>query len=73
MGDKVLIFNSKLKLFPSKLRSRWFGPVTVTSVTPYGVIWVQTENGKEFKVNGQRLKHYLGEQIAKEIMNYIDV
>ena len=38
VGDKVLIFNSKLKLFPSKLRLRWSGPVPVTSVTPYGAI-----------------------------------
>ena len=28
-GDKVLIFNSRLKLFPGKLRSRWSGSVTV--------------------------------------------
>ena len=42
VGDKVLIFNYKLKLFLGKLRSRWFGPVTVTSITPYGVIGVQT-------------------------------
>ena len=73
MGDKVLIFNSRLKLFPSKLRSRWSRPVTVTSVTPYGAIRMETENGQEFKVNGKRLKHYLSEQIAKEIVNYIDV
>ena len=26
IGDKVLLFNSRLKLFPSKLRSRWSGP-----------------------------------------------
>ena len=26
LGDKVLIFNSRLKLFPNKLRSRWSGP-----------------------------------------------
>ena len=73
VDDKVLIFNSGLKLFPSKLRSRWSGPVTVTLVTPYDVTGVKTENGEEFKVNGQRLKHYLGEQIAKETVNYIDV
>ena len=73
VGDKVLIFNSKLKLFPGKLRSRWSGPVIVKSVTPYSAIGVQTENGQDFKVNGQRLKHLLGEQIAKEIVNYIDV
>ena len=42
VGDKVLIFNSKLNLFSGKLRSRWSRPITVTSVTPYGVIGVQT-------------------------------
>ena len=73
VGDKVLIFNSRLKLFPRKLRSRWSEPVTVTLVTSYGAIRVQTENGSKFKVNGQRLKRYLGEQIANEIVNYIDV
>ena len=73
VGDKVLIFNTRLKLFPGKLRSRWSRPFTVTSVTSYGAIGVQTENGQEFKVNGQRLKHYLGEQIANEIVNYINV
>ena len=72
-GDKVLIFNCRLKLFPGKLRSRWSGHVTVTSVTPYGAMGVQEENGQEFKVNGQRLKHYFGEQIAKEKVNYIAV
>ena len=39
-GDKVPIFNSRLKLFLGKLRSRWFEPITVTSVTPYGAIGV---------------------------------
>ena len=73
MGDKVMIFNSRLKLFPGKLRLRWSEPFTFTSVTPYGAIGVQIENGQEFKVNGQRLKRYLGEQIAKGIMNYIVV
>ncbi|XP_074318543.1 uncharacterized protein LOC141655356 [Silene latifolia] len=26
IGDKVLLFNSRYKLFPGKLRSRWYGP-----------------------------------------------
>ena len=25
-GEKVLLFNSRLKLFPGKLKSRWSGP-----------------------------------------------
>ena len=70
-GNKVLIFNSSLKLFPGKLRSRWFEPIIVTLVTPNGAIRVQVENGQEFKVNGQKLKHYFGEQISKETLNYI--
>ena len=65
-GDKVLIFNSRLKLFPRKLRSRWSGPITVTSVTPYGAIGVKSEDEQEFKVNGQRLKHYFDQQIDGE-------
>ncbi|CAM8883859.1 unnamed protein product [Rhodiola kirilowii] len=28
-GEKVLLFNSRLKLLPGKLRSRWSGPFTV--------------------------------------------
>ena len=27
--------------------------------TPFGAITLKTESGSEFKVNGQRLKHYL--------------
>ena len=28
--------------------------------TPFGVVTLKTESGGEFKVNDQRLKHYLG-------------
>ncbi|KAI3716043.1 hypothetical protein L6452_23087 [Arctium lappa] len=56
-GDLVLLFNSRFKLFPGKLRSRWSGPFTVLRVFPYGVVEVKGESGS-FKVNGQRLKHY---------------
>ncbi|XP_048231604.1 uncharacterized protein LOC125370406 [Ricinus communis] len=37
-GDLVLIFNSRLKLFPGKLRSRWSGPFRISKVFPYGSI-----------------------------------
>ena len=59
-GDQVLLFNSRLKLFPGKLRSKWSGPYTVMTSTTFGAVTLKTNVGEEFKVNGQRLKHYLG-------------
>ncbi|KAJ9535626.1 hypothetical protein OSB04_un001232 [Centaurea solstitialis] len=56
-GDLVLLYDSRLKLFPGKLRSRWSGPFTVVRVFPYGAVEVACES-RTFKVNGQRLKHY---------------
>ena len=52
-GDKVLLFNSKLKLFPGKLKSKWSGPYTVVTSTTFGAVTLKTSNGEEFKVNGQ--------------------
>jgi len=37
-GQHVLLFNSRLKLFPSKLKSKWFGPFVIKKVQPYGAI-----------------------------------
>ncbi|XP_075103703.1 uncharacterized protein LOC142178272 [Nicotiana tabacum] len=61
VGDQVLLYNSRLRLFPRKLKSRWTGPYNVTDVTPYGTIEIQQNNGGDkFKVNGHRLKMYFG-------------
>ncbi|GKF93309.1 hypothetical protein Tco_0280028, partial [Tanacetum coccineum] len=38
VGDCVLLFNSRLKIFSSKLKSRWSGPFTVVQVFPYGTV-----------------------------------
>ncbi|GKD43652.1 reverse transcriptase domain-containing protein [Tanacetum coccineum] len=35
VGDQVLLFNSRLKIFSGKLKSRWSGPFTITEVYPY--------------------------------------
>ncbi|CAN6716960.1 unnamed protein product [Malus baccata var. baccata] len=59
-GQKVLLYNSRLRLFPGKLRSKWIGPFEVTQVMPHGAIEIKNLQTEElFKVNGQRLKHYL--------------
>ena len=37
-GQQVLLFNSRLKLFPGKLKSKWSGPLTIKKVQPYGAM-----------------------------------
>ncbi|XP_073138515.1 uncharacterized protein [Henckelia pumila] len=59
VGQKVLLYHSRLRLFPDKLRSRWIGPFVITDVFPHGALEIKSlETTKTFKVNGQRLKHY---------------
>lgn len=65
-NDMVLLFNSRLKIFPGKLRSRWSGPFKIKEVKPYGAIVLWGKNGSEFTVNGQRLKQYLADQTPEE-------
>ncbi|GJX16359.1 reverse transcriptase domain-containing protein [Tanacetum coccineum] len=60
VGDQVLLFNSRLKIFSGKLKSRWSGPFTVTEVYPYGTAKLSHADGSNFKVNCHRLKHYYG-------------
>nr|GEW87693.1 reverse transcriptase domain-containing protein [Tanacetum cinerariifolium] len=60
VGDQVLLFDSRLKIFFRKLKTRWSGPFTVTQVFPYGTIELSQPNGPNFKVNGHRVKHYFG-------------
>ncbi|XP_015963435.1 uncharacterized protein LOC107487328 [Arachis duranensis] len=70
-GQRVLLYNSKLRLFPGKLKSRWSGPFLVTKVSPYGHVEVMDEvSEKTFTVNGQRLKHYLGNMGENPRMKY---
>ncbi|GJV97323.1 reverse transcriptase domain-containing protein [Tanacetum coccineum] len=60
VGDQVLLFNSRLKIFSGKLKSRWSGPFTITEVFPYGTAKLSHPDGLNFKVNCHRLKHYYG-------------
>ena len=56
VGQRVLLFNSRHKLFPLKLKSRWSGPFTVTQVFPHGGAEIMHLEKGTFKVNTQRLK-----------------
>ncbi|GJT46866.1 hypothetical protein Tco_0955581 [Tanacetum coccineum] len=60
VGDRVLLFNSRLKIFSGKLKTRWTGPFTIAQVFPYGTVELSQTDRLNFKVNGHRLKHYFG-------------
>ena len=59
-GQKVLLYNLRLHLFPGKLKSRWTEPFIVKTVFSNDVVDISdTKNENNFKVNGQRLKPFL--------------
>nr|GFB28616.1 reverse transcriptase domain-containing protein [Tanacetum cinerariifolium] len=58
VGDQVLLFNSRLKIFSGKIKSRWSGPFTIAEIYPYGTTKLTHSDGSNFKVNCHRLKHY---------------
>ncbi|GJT15117.1 reverse transcriptase domain-containing protein [Tanacetum coccineum] len=49
-GDKVLLCNSHLRLFPRKLKSRWYGPFSVSKDMKNDAIELYDEDGNEFIV-----------------------
>ncbi|XP_015963997.1 uncharacterized protein LOC107487808 [Arachis duranensis] len=70
-GQKVLLYNSRLKFFPGKLKSRWFGPFTIVKASPYGHVELMNEKTQRtFTVNGHKLKHYLGDSLKEQRVNY---
>nr|GEU41393.1 reverse transcriptase domain-containing protein [Tanacetum cinerariifolium] len=68
VGDQVLLFNSRVKIFSEKLKTRWSGPFTITQVFPYGTVELSQPNGPNFKVNGHHVKHYFGGDIPFNIV-----
>ncbi|GKA52073.1 reverse transcriptase domain-containing protein [Tanacetum coccineum] len=66
VGDKVLLYNSRLRMYPGKLKSKWSGPNIVKTVYPHGAVEITNRDGVSFKVNGQRLKKYYVGDINKE-------
>ncbi|XP_006606694.1 uncharacterized protein [Glycine max] len=68
-GQQVLLFNSRLKLFLGKLKSKWSRPFTIKEVKPYGAVELfdpQSETSdRSWTVNGQRLKLCHGGNIER--------
>ncbi|XP_070055265.1 uncharacterized protein [Nicotiana tomentosiformis] len=63
--DRVLLYNSRLRLFPEKFKFRWTVPYVVKHISPYGATEIQNIDGTQsFKVSGHRLKPYLARGFA---------
>ena len=59
-NQKVLLYDSRLHLFPGKLRSRWTGLFVLERVFPYGAVDIRDpKDGHIFRVNGHQLKPFL--------------
>ncbi|GKA46472.1 reverse transcriptase domain-containing protein [Tanacetum coccineum] len=69
VGDQVLLFNSRLKMFSGKLKSRWPGPFTIAHIFPYGTVELSQNSGLNFKVSGHRIKHYFGGDVPKLVVS----
>ena len=53
VGQKVLLFNSRLCLFLGKVKSRWSEPFIIKEVFPHGAVELMSQDGtNSFKVNG---------------------
>nr|GEY90540.1 reverse transcriptase domain-containing protein [Tanacetum cinerariifolium] len=68
VGDRVLLFNSRLKIFLGKHKTRWSGPFTIAKVFRYGTVELCQANGPNFKVNGHRVKHYFGGDVPQLVL-----
>ena len=72
-GDQVLLYDSKLHLFSGKLKSRWTSPFVVQQAYPNGSVDLLNRNdNRVFKVNGQRVKPYVVQQVIREEILLLD-
>ena len=74
VGEKVLLYRSRLRFFAGKLLSKWEGPYVVAEVYRSGAIKITSLDGdKPQVVNGQRLKHYISGDSYNEDVDIIQV
>ena len=56
VGELVLLIDSRLRLFPGKLKSKWTGPYFIIQLFPHSAVELENKEGMRFNVNGQRIK-----------------
>ncbi|XP_017420254.1 uncharacterized protein LOC108330270 [Vigna angularis] len=66
------------KNYKEKLKSKWSGPFMVKNFLPHGAVELtdpsSTDPQRSWMVNGQRLKHYLGDEVQRlsTVMELVD-
>ncbi|GJR86355.1 reverse transcriptase domain-containing protein [Tanacetum coccineum] len=75
VGDRVLLFNSRLKIFSGKLKTRWTGPFTVAQVFPYGTVELSQTDGPNFKdcsdFEASRARGFVLRSLELQILSFI--
>src|SRR4051794_11853275 len=74
VGEKVLLYKSRLRFFAGKLLSEWEGPYVIVEVYRSGAIKIPLlKDNTTQVVNGQRLKHYIFGDNYNEDIDVIEV
>jgi hypothetical protein len=74
VGEKVLLYRSRLRFFAGKLFSKWEGPFIIEEVYRSGAIKITSLKDNTMQVvNGQRLKHYISRDSYNEDIDIIQV
>jgi hypothetical protein len=74
VGEKVLLYRSRLRSFAGKLLSKWEGPFIIEEVYRSGAIKIASlKDNTTQVVNGQRLKHYIAGDSYNEDVDVIQM
>jgi hypothetical protein len=73
VGEKVLLYRSRLRFFAGKFLSKWEGPYVIVEVYRLGAIKIASlKDDTTQVVNGQRLKHYIAGDSYNEDVDVIE-
>ena len=64
VGDLVLLDSFVLPCLPGKLKSKRTGPYLITQAFPHRAVELETKEGVQFKMNGERIKLYFGHKTS---------
>jgi len=68
LGQLVMLFNSRLKLFPKSFGLNGVALFEVVRMTQHGAVELRNKDkSSTFLVNGQRVKHYFGNDMDREL------